>query len=411
MLPAVPRRSISSSAGEIAGVLRVLMNWSAEQCSYAENDYITAFERTFADYICADKSQEFRCAALSSGRGALELILKAMNLNNGARVLVPAYTFHAVPETIRRTGAIPVPVDIDPVTFNVDYRDLKIKAASGAQAFLATHLFGVPCDMDVIADITGRYGVKLIEDCAHCPGASWNGQAAGTFGDASLFSMETVKPFHTIGGGIAGSRNPELIQYIKKAVKELDQTEPNTLKKRAIAYLVERFTSNRAAFGLIVHPVFLAMTLAGISPDRMINLYKSGKKKARKNSAQYTSEQAAIGLNGLLEVKNRLLNRNRKAMQIINGLSDLGICQTIPDKAAPIIYQVVIRAKEREKLAGKLLLRGIDTGLSPATDWSDGSCSGAASAQKSALELPLIPTMSKSANGKMISIIREVLCS
>src|SRR5207244_12140250 len=129
--------------------------------------------------------------------------LKALDLRAGAEIVLPALTFWVVPELARAAGLKVVFADVDPSTFTMDPSALERAITPATRAVVPTHLYGLPCDMDAILDIANRHGLRVIEDCAHTLGATYDGRPVGVLGDAAIFSFQTLKPLNLYGGGLA----------------------------------------------------------------------------------------------------------------------------------------------------------------------------------------------------------------
>lgn len=146
------------------------------------------FERAFARL-----HRSRHALALINATGALELCLVALGLRPGDRVIVPALSFVATATAISAAGGVPVFVDVDPDTLNVDPAALDAAAADGAAGAIIVHLAGVPCDMPRIVEVCKRRGLFLVEDCSHAHGSAWDGRPVGTFGDYGVFSLQQGK--------------------------------------------------------------------------------------------------------------------------------------------------------------------------------------------------------------------------
>src|SRR5207237_8259783 len=128
----------------------------------------------------------------------------------GSEIILPTLTVWVVPELARVAGLKVAFADVDPETFTMDPAALERAITPETRAVVPTHLYGLPCDMDAIMTIARRHDLRVIEDCAHSLGATFDRQAIGTFGDAGLFSFQTLKPLNCYGGGLALVRDPAL---------------------------------------------------------------------------------------------------------------------------------------------------------------------------------------------------------
>lgn len=149
--------------------------------------------------------------ACSSGGYALHIAMRAAGVKAGDKVLCNAFTLAPVPGAIHNSSAVPVLVDVAE-DYCIDLDDLEQKAAeSGAKYFMLSHMRGHLADMDRVMAICERYGLFLIEDCAHTMGATWNGQKSGTFGDVACFSMQTYKHINSGEGGFLTTRHSDVM--------------------------------------------------------------------------------------------------------------------------------------------------------------------------------------------------------
>ena len=138
---------------------------------------------------------------VANGTDALLLALRALGIGAGDEVITTPFTFIATAEVVGLLGAVPVFVDIDPKSFNLDPARLEEAVTGRTKAIIPVHLFGQPCDMDPILDIAGKRGLKVIEDCAQAFGARYKGRIVGTLGHAGCFSFFPSKNLACCGDG------------------------------------------------------------------------------------------------------------------------------------------------------------------------------------------------------------------
>jgi dTDP-4-amino-4,6-dideoxygalactose transaminase len=135
----------------------------------------------------------------ASGTDALLLALHALEVGPGDEVILPPFTFFATAGAVCRTGARPVFVDIDPVTFNLDPLQVESKVTPRTRAILAVHLYGQCADMEPLWQIAGRHGLPIIEDAAQAIGAEYAGKRAGRLGAIGCFSFYPSKNLGAYG--------------------------------------------------------------------------------------------------------------------------------------------------------------------------------------------------------------------
>ncbi len=165
-----------------------------ESGRYVLGREVEAFEREFALSCGAE-----HCVGVANGLDALHLTLRAMGIGHGDEVIVPSNTYIATWLAVSFAGAIPVPVEPDVRTYNMDPERLEAAITSKTKAVMPVHLYGQPADMDRINGIAARYGIKVIEDAAQAHGARYAGRSVGTLGDAAGFSFYPGKNLGALG--------------------------------------------------------------------------------------------------------------------------------------------------------------------------------------------------------------------
>lgn len=157
---------------------------------------LEAFEAEFAAYCGAR-----HCIGVANGLDALFITLKAFGIGPGDEVIVPSNTYIATWLAVSYAGARPVPVEPDPLTFNIDPGRIEAAITKSTRAVMPVHLYGQPADMDPIKAVAERYGLKVIEDAAQAHGARYKGQRTGSLGDAAGFSFYPGKNLGALGDG------------------------------------------------------------------------------------------------------------------------------------------------------------------------------------------------------------------
>lgn len=172
---------------------------------------VAQFEKEFAAY-CGSTY----CAGLASGLDALVLALKYFDFPEGSEVIVPSNTYIATILAIYHNGLIPVLVEPDLHTYNIDPVKIAEKITARTKAILVVHLYGKACDMDPILAIARQNGLQIVEDCAQSHGALYKGKMTGTFGAFGAFSFYPTKNLGALGdGGALVTADIESIEKIK----------------------------------------------------------------------------------------------------------------------------------------------------------------------------------------------------
>jgi dTDP-4-amino-4,6-dideoxygalactose transaminase len=164
--------------------------------------YVREFEKNFAKYQQAEY-----CIGVGNGTDALEIAIEALGLPNGSEIIVPANSFIASAEAVTRCGHNVVFCDVNPNNYVINLEDLNSRITSRTSAIMAVHLYGHPCDMDLLMAIASKYDLKIIEDCAQAHGAEYRGRKVGAIGDVGCFSFYPGKNLGAYGDGGAITTN------------------------------------------------------------------------------------------------------------------------------------------------------------------------------------------------------------
>jgi dTDP-4-amino-4,6-dideoxygalactose transaminase len=190
-----------------------------ENSAFVLGPEVEAFEREFADY-CETR----HCVAVSSGTAALHLGLLALGVQADHEVITCPNTFLATAEAITYCGAVPVFVDIDPATGNLDANLIERAISPRTRVILPIHLYGRPADMDPIREIASRHDLRILEDAAQAHGARYRGRRAGGIGHAGVFSFYPTKNLGAYGEGGALTTNDDQIAKFVRAARSHGQT-------------------------------------------------------------------------------------------------------------------------------------------------------------------------------------------
>jgi dTDP-4-amino-4,6-dideoxygalactose transaminase len=172
---------------------------------------VESFEQNFATY-CETKG----CAGVASGLDALSLIIKALNFSQGDEIIVPSNAYIATVLAISNNNLVPVFVEPDINTYNINPSHIEEKISPKTKAILVVHLYGRLCEMNRINAIAKKYQLKVIEDCAQSHGASLFGKMSGNLSDAGGYSFYPTKNLGALGdAGAVVSNDLELIEKIR----------------------------------------------------------------------------------------------------------------------------------------------------------------------------------------------------
>ena len=277
---------------------------------YVKGEKLRSFEEDFADFCGAKYA-----VGVNSGTSAILLSLMAIGIKKGDEVITPAHTFVATASPIVFLGGTPVYADIEEETYTINPNDIERKITKNTKAIIPVHLYGHPCDMDLIEDIAKDHGLYIIEDACQAHGSTYRGKKVGTIGDIGCFSFFPSKNVTVLGeGGMVVTDNEE--------------------QGRKISMLRDHGRREKQ-----VHEIL------GLN-FRMSEIH------------------AAIGQEELKHVF--VWNRRRReiAAQYNSLLSDLDLVTPIEKTWAEHVYHLyVIRTKQRDKIMKYLKKKGVSTGI------------------------------------------------
>src|ERR1035437_1328436 len=208
---------------------------SSPDITESEIDAVASVMRT-ARLSLGPKLEEFEDAvaaytgaahavAVNSGTSGLHLCTRAIGISEGDEVIVPSFSFIAVANAVRYERAIPVFVDIDPDTLNLDPAKVEAAITPRTRAILAVHTFGYPADLSSIFSIARKYGLRVIEDACEAIGAEFEGRKVGPLGEAGVFAFYPNKQITTGEGGVIVTQSSQ-IAALARAQRNQGRTHP-----------------------------------------------------------------------------------------------------------------------------------------------------------------------------------------
>ncbi len=281
-----------------------------EKSNYIMGEEVTILENNLEKFTGAQYA-----ITCSSGTDALVLAMMALDIQPGDEIITTPFTFIATAETIAFLGAVPVFVDIDEKTYNIDPSKLEENISSKTKAIIPVSLYGQPADMDVIQSIATKHNLKVIVDGAQSFGSTYKGKTDSNLGDISTTSFFPAKPLGCFGDGGAVFTNNEELATKMKSLRVHGQSK--------------RY-----------HHKYIGMG------GRMDTL------------------QCAIVNIKLKHYKKDLALRQEVAEKYTKALQDKDIVLPFIDKNTTSVFaQYSIRVKERDKLQTKLKEKGIPTAV------------------------------------------------
>ena len=176
----------------------------------AQGPEVAAFESEYSATV-----QNRHCVAVNSGTSGLHMALEAIDMNDGDEVIVPSFTFAATANAVALTGATPVFVDIDPLTFNIDPKAIEAAITPRTRAIQPVHLYGQPAAMREIMALAKRHDLLVVEDAAQAHLASIDGTPVGAFGIAGVFSFYPTKNMTSGEGGMITTGSDEVARQCR----------------------------------------------------------------------------------------------------------------------------------------------------------------------------------------------------
>lgn len=275
---------------------------------YVLGEEVEAFEAEWADYCEARHA-----VGVANGLDALHLALLAMGVGPGDEVIVPSNTYIATWLAVSQCGAIPVPVEPDNQTYNIDPARIEAAITERTKVILPVHLYGQPADLDPILALARKHGLRVLEDAAQAHGARYKGKRIGAHGDVVAWSFYPGKNLGALGdGGAITTDDPEIADCI-----------------------------------------------------RVLRNYGS-RVKYMNETQGYNSRLDELQA-GILRVKLKSLDAWNQRRRVIARAYTLGLSETpltlpwVPDWAEPVWHLYVVRNPERDVLQERLKVAGVGT--------------------------------------------------
>ena len=384
-----------------------------------EGPQITQFEAAFARR--AGLAAPHAITA-SYGRMAFYYILKALDLPRGSDIVIPALTFWVVPELARAAGLNVVFADIEPATFTLSPAALERAITPNTTAVVPTHLYGLPCDMDAIMSIASRRGLRVVEDCAHALGATFDGRPVGTFGDAGFFSFQTLKPLNCYGGGLALVRDPGVAARVRAFAEAERWPDRKRIENRLLVGKLQRIFIRPGVFTISAFPILWVASLVGANPDVYLwEEIRSLTPLPDSYSERFPNVQAAIGLAALDRLDGWTEQTRRHAAlmdRAFAGVPDISV-PAVPPKRTHVYYQYCLYAPKRDELVVRCVRRGVDIETLHVDVCSDmelfRDCrvepAGAPGARRAAgaMQVPVYAALTDAQANRVARVVRDVI--
>lgn len=364
----IPRRCVNLPPASLQTLISCVIGNKVQ-----EGPAIEEFYRKFGQWLGVP-----HVFGASSGRTAFQLALESLNLEKGAEIIFPVFTFPVIPMAAKMLGYKPVFCDVDPRTYNSGPQHIEPKITEKTGAILATHLFGQPCPIRPIAELARQRNVRLLEDCAHACGVRIEGQQAGTFGDIGIFSFAEGKNMPCFGGGAIVTSDEEIAGRAAKILSEAPIAEKDAITKKALSIWVMWLLTRPWIFGLTAYQALRLKLLLGqpLMDSAVGNDLLEEFKNSNPRISRMSNLQAATGLLQLNHIDAFNEGARQNARILTENLGEVpGI--TAPDAVEGdhiyVYYPLTVDPTRRDDLRHYLLKRGFDT---KTTDMSDCSALG-----------------------------------
>jgi dTDP-4-amino-4,6-dideoxygalactose transaminase len=362
----VPMVDLKKQLQEIKDDVYTVMKNVIESGHYILGPHVTDFEKRLAHYHGVREA-----IGVASCTDALHLSVDALGIEQGDEVITTPFTFFATVEAILYTGAIPVFVDIEPDTFNINTREIEAHITKKTKAILPVHIFGHPVDMKEIMHIAKKHRLRVIEDCAQAICAETHGKKVGSFGDAGCFSFYPSKNLGGYGdGGMIILNNSRVAEKIRKL---RNHGSPGSYKHETVGFN-SRLDELQAGILLV-----------------KFNRLEEYTRKRRQNAALYSQLLSSmvtcpVVREGSHHVFHQYTIRSPRRNMIQTRLKEKGI-------ASVIYYPIPLHLQKA------LRFLGYKKGDFPVTE----------KASKEVLSLPMFPELEASTIQKIADVIRDAI--
>jgi len=363
------------------------------------NSKTVEFEKLFSEFVDCE-----HVVLTSSGTSALYVLLKAYSLRKGDEVAVPAYVCEKVVRLILDMGYSVKFVDVEKDTYNLSVEDLNDKIDRNTKAVIAVHMFGNPCRMKEILEISRDRNAAVIEDSAQCICAEYHNRKVGSLGDSAFFSFGEGKPITTITGGAITTNDERLANTARSIVNKFGKNNIYRILSKLILYYL---IGNRWLYGIVYGRVRSRRMERWKELRKPINLKTLEKK--------FEEVQASIGVVQLRKLKSFNEARYNNSMFLIEQLKEFESIRTpkILPNCKPIFLRLPIYVENEDLkrwLLESLIRSGIDASPAypnylPDFFQIDGNCPNARDLVRGTITLPVHPYVNRRDIVKIVDTI------
>ena len=353
------------------------------------------------------------------GRVALYAILRALDIQPGDEVILPAFTCVAVPNAVMYAGARPVWADIDPHTLCLDPVSAAAAVTSRTRAILAQNTFGLSADLEALAGIADRAGAALVDDCTHGLGGTYRGRPNGATAPLAFFSTQWSKPISTGLGGFAVARDAQAAARLRDLEGQAD--EPPRMRVHALRTLVRaRELAGRGPIFRAGRGAYRMTSRLGLLPASSGRAELSGTTMPTGFLERLSESQARLGSARLATLPSMVEKRRGIARRYSALLADHGRTPAAqPAFAEHAFLRYPLRAPDRQAFQSAAARAGVDLGdwfLSPVHPvttglerwgYDAGSAPVAERACQEIVNLPTDPALGRRGVEQVLSLLAE----
>ncbi|MDO5517406.1 MAG: DegT/DnrJ/EryC1/StrS family aminotransferase [Clostridium sp.] len=307
---------------------------------YIMGKNVTEFEREFAEYVGVKHA-----ISVGNGTDALVIALKSLGIGAGDEVITTPFTFFATAETISAVGAIPVFVDVEKDTFNIDPAKIEEKITEKTKAIVPVHIFGQSAKMDEINAIAEKHNLKVIEDACQAIGGKYKGRNIGSLGDAACFSFFPTKNLGCAGdGGMIVTDNDD-VATIARALRTHGSGENGQKAYNLLNNINEEVSTVQNADDTVYNPLKYYNYLIGYN-------------------TRLDAIQAAILRVKLPHIDEWNAKRREIAKIYDESLKDTDlVTPVVNEENVPVYHMYILQSEDREAVLSKLKEKGVATGV------------------------------------------------
>lgn len=308
--------------------------------NYIMGKEVLEFEKEFAEYIGVRHA-----ISVGNGTDALVLALMAAGIGKGDEVITTPFTFFSTAESISSVGAIPVFVDVEKETYNIDPLKIEEKITEKTKAIMPVHIFGQAAKMDQIMAIAKKHNLKVIEDAAQAVGAEYTGKKVGSIGDVGCFSFFPTKNLGCVGDGGIITTSDDNIATILRALRTHGSGENGQKAYNLLNNITEEIKTSEGHDDTVYNPLKYYNYLIGFN-------------------TRLDAVQAAILRVKLPKIDEWNERRRGNAKEYDEKLKDTALTLPVSIPESKSVYNMyVVQAENREEIINKLKDKGISTGV------------------------------------------------